>query len=214
MKGTQNHGLVYGRRVDKAKGVQDIDFYKVDHNIEVHVGTSRAFDLRTFSDADYATDQKDRKSVTGRVDMIYGAAVSCASSKQQSVAGSTTQAEFLALSVAAKHSMWMSNLVAIFEGREADEIEGVPLLFGDNRASIQLTKGVSNTSKVKHVDVAFFHILDEVKKGKVKAYWVPGGDQLADGFTKPLPRIAFERNRERIGLLDVESVEREYVKRS
>ena len=57
-------------------------------------------------------------------------------------------------------------------------------------------------------------VIPDVKKGKVKAYWVPRGDQLADRFTKPLSRIAFEKSRERIGLFDVESVEREFVKRS
>lgn len=81
----------------------------------------------------------------------------------------------------------------------------------ETRASIQLTKGVSNILKIKHVDVAFFHILDEQKNGKIKTYWVPGGDQLADTFTKSLPRVAFEKNKGRIGLWDVEEVEKEYA---
>lgn len=213
VKGTLNHGLVYGARVEKLRGVQDLDYYSVDHNIEVHVGTSKAFDIRTFTDADYATDKSDRKSISGRVDMINGAAVSCCSTKQQSVAKSTAQSEYLALSDGAAHAIWIQNVVDILE-RRAEKGEGVALIFGDNRAAIQISKGVSNTSKIKHIDVAFHHILDEVKKGTVRTYWVPGTEQLADTFTKPLPRLAFELNKEKIGILDVEEVEKSFRSRS
>ena len=50
----------------------------------------------------------------------------------------------------------------------------IALLFGDNRALIQLTNGVSNTSKIKYIDTAFHYILNEVKKGTVKVYWILG----------------------------------------
>lgn len=211
VKGTLYYGLVYGSKVEKLAGVQDVDYYSVDHNIEVFVGTSKAQDIRTFTDADYATDKSDRKSVSGRVDMIYGAAVSCGSTKQKSVSKSTTQSEYLALSDGAAHSLWIQRVVNTLEGASRTNLkEGVALLFGDNRASIQISKGVSNTSKIKHIDTAFHHILDEVRKGTVKAYWVPGTEQLADGFTKPLPRLAFERNRELIGIMDVEVVKERY----
>jgi hypothetical protein len=76
----------------------------------------------------------------------------------------------------------------------------VPLLLGDNKGAVQLTRGVSNTSKIKHIDTAFHHVVDEVKEGRIQVYWVPGENMLADGMTKPLPREAFERNRRRIGI--------------
>ena len=76
------------------------------------------------------------------------------------------------------------------------------LPYGDvnNKGAIQLTRGVSNTSKIKHIDTAFNHVVDEVKEGRIQVYWVSGKNMLADGMTKPLPREAFERNRTRIGI--------------
>jgi len=58
-------------------------------------------------DADYATDKSNRKLVSGRVDIIYRAAVSCGSLKQKPVSRSTTQSEYLALSDGASHSLWI-----------------------------------------------------------------------------------------------------------
>jgi len=47
-------------------------------------------DAQTFSDVDYVTDPRDRKSVTGRILLVLGGAVTWASTKQKSVAKLTT----------------------------------------------------------------------------------------------------------------------------
>ena len=78
--------------------------------------------------------------------------------------------------------------------------DAVPLLFGDNKGATQLTKGVSTTSKIKHIDVLFHHIVDEAKQGGIKVSWVPGEYMVADGMTKTLPREAFERHRAGMGI--------------
>jgi hypothetical protein len=59
---------------------------------------------------------------------------------------------------------------------------------------------VSNTSKIKHIDIAFHHVVDEVDQGRIGVYWVRGENMLADGMTNSLSREAFERNRRRIGI--------------
>ena len=68
---------------------------------------------------------------------------------------------------------------------------------------IQGTHRASNTSKIKHIDIAHHHIIDKVKKGTIKTYWVPGEHMLADEMIKPLPRDSFERNRAAIGIREV-----------
>ena len=54
--------------------------------------------------------------------------------------------------------------------------------------------------KIKHIDTSFHQVVDEVKKGSIKLFLVPGEEMLADGFTKPLLRPAFEDKRARIGV--------------
>ncbi|KJZ78398.1 hypothetical protein HIM_02436 [Hirsutella minnesotensis 3608] len=196
---TIHHGITYGGNNEHAQGVEgsDIDYYSIDHNIEGHVGSAGLQDGEAFSDTDYATDPRDRKSILGFVFMVYGGAVMTYSKKMKSVARSTTEAEYVGMGEATKAALWGRRLLAELEGKGE---QTVPLLLGDNKGAVQLTRGVSNTSKIKHVDIAFHHVVDEVKEGRIQVYWVPGENMLADGMTKPLPREAFERNRRRIGI--------------
>lgn len=196
---TIHYGITYSGNNKHAEGVEggDIDYYSVDHNIEGHVGSAGLQNGDAFSDTDYATDPRDRKSILGFVFMVYGGAVMTYSKKMKSVARSTTEAEYVGMGEATKAALWGRRLLAELEGKGE---QAVPLLLGDNKGAVQLTRGVSNTSKIKHIDIAFHHVVDEVKQGRIQVYWVPGENMLADGMTKPLPKEAFERNRKRIGI--------------
>lgn len=197
IKYTIGFGIQYGGK----EVYNDLDYFTVDHNIIGYAGTSKRDDMQAFSDADHASDPVDRKSVRGYVFMISGGAVCYSSTKQRSVAGSTAEAEYIALSMASRQAIWTRRVVSSIEG--TPENCAVPILFGDNKASIQLSKGVSNTSKIKHIDTSFHQIIDEISKKSIELFWVPGKEMLADGFTKPLPRPAFEDKRARIGVVDV-----------
>ena len=179
-----------------------MDYFTVDHSIIGYAGTSKKGNMQAFADVDHASDPIDRKSIRGYVFTIFGSAICFSSTKQRSVAGSTTEAEYIALSLASRQASWTRRLVSSIEGTPTNS--AIPLLFGDNKASLQLSRGVSNTSKIKHIDTSFHQIIDEVKNGSIKLFWVPSEEMLADGFTKPLPRPAFEDKRARIGVVDIE----------
>jgi hypothetical protein len=199
---TLTFGIWFGGKNHKAEGVIPINYYDVDHGIEAHVGAAGPLDTMAFSDSDYAADPRDRKSLLGFVLMVHGGVVLHYSKKMNSVARSTTEAETVGMSEALKQVIWLRRLIAILEGHK-DDLATVPMLYGDNKGAVQGTRGTSNTSKIKHIDIAHHHIVDEVKKGTIKTYWVPGENMLADGMTKPLPRDKFERNRAAIGIRKV-----------
>jgi hypothetical protein len=195
-------GIWFGGKNHHAEGVEPIDYYNVDHGIEVHVGAAGPLDTMAFSDSDYAADPRDRKSLLGFILMVHGGVVLHYSKKMNSVARSTAEAETVGMSEALKQVIWLRRLIAILEGHQ-NELATIPMLYGDNKGAVQGTHGSSNTSKIKHIDIAHHHIIDEVKKGTIKTYWVPGEHMLADGMTKPLPRDSFERNRTAIGIREV-----------
>jgi hypothetical protein len=199
---TLKFGIWFGGKNHHAEGVEPIDYYNVDHGLEAHVGAAGPLDTMAFSDSDYAADPRDRKSLLGFVLMVYGGVVLHYSKKMNSVARSTTEAETVGMSEALKQVIWLRRLIALLEGHQ-NELVTVPMLYGDNKGAVQGTRGASNTSKIKHIDIAHHHIIDEVKKGTIKTYWVPGEHMLADGMTKPLPRDSFERNRAAIGIREV-----------
>ena len=204
VSGTLEYGIIY-RHGDKLTPpeVARTEYYTVDHGLEIHSGTASVKDAQTFSDADYATDPRDRKSVTGRISLVSGGAVTWASTKQKSVAKSTTQAEYVGLSDAAREALWLRDMIAFLRCSERKEKKIVPMIFGDNEASIQLARGLSNTGKIKHVDTAFHHILDETREGNLKIFWVPGKHMLADGLTKPLPAFSFIEKRAEVGMAPI-----------
>ena len=82
---TIKNGITYGGNNEHAEGVEgsNIDYYSVDHNIEGHVGAASLQDGEAFSDTDYATDPRDRKSILGFVFMVYGGAVMTYSKKMK-----------------------------------------------------------------------------------------------------------------------------------
>ena len=201
IKGT----VTFGIRWSGPNLVPDEDNYK--HGIEGHAGSSKKDDVLAFSDSDHASDPTDRKSCRGAVFLVQGGAVAYKSEKQKSVASSTAEAEYIALSMATKMAIWVRKMVTKLERFGVTNVDGVeepvPILFGDNKASIQLGKGISNTGKIKHIDTAFHEVKDESRKGTILLQWVPGDQMLADGFTKPLPRVTFEIAREKIGVCGV-----------
>lgn len=72
-----------------------------------------------YADADYTDDQQDRKSILGCVLMLNGGIVHCSSRKMHSVARSTTEAEYVGDSEAAKKVIWLRRLVAELKARTA-----------------------------------------------------------------------------------------------
>ena len=64
-----------------------------------------------FVDASFQTDRDDSRSQSGYVFCLNGGAVVWKSSKQDTVADSTTEAEYIAASEAAKEAMWIKKFI-------------------------------------------------------------------------------------------------------
>ena len=75
------------------------------------LGGSGSLKVVGYSDSDYAGDKSDRKCILGYVYMLGGAPIAWRSRKQKSVATSTTEAEYMALSSCAREGMWMVQLL-------------------------------------------------------------------------------------------------------
>ncbi len=85
-----------------------------------------------YSDSDWAGDPDDRHSTTGNVFLMAGGAVSWLSKKQSIVALSTSEAEYVALSLATQEAVWLRKLLANL----TDELSGPTKLMEDNQGAI------------------------------------------------------------------------------
>jgi transposase InsO family protein len=136
--------------------------------------------LISFSDASYA-EEKGRKSRTGFVFLQGSGAVSWLSKKQEVVASSSTEAEYIALSRTAKEGKWL-NILAQELG-----VSNVPItIFEDNQSAIKLAENHILNDRSKHIDVRYHFIREEVEKNNFIIQHIPTNFQTADILTKSL----------------------------
>ncbi|KAL4176616.1 hypothetical protein KRP22_001557 [Phytophthora ramorum] len=142
-------------------------------------------DFRGYSDADWAGDLADRKSTSGYAFMLMGAPVSWGSKKQSSVSLSTSEAEYIALSLAIQEGKWIHRLLCEILAA-ANETGPELMIREDNQSCIKMTKNPVNHGRAKHIDIKYHHIRDEVKRGEVKLEYCETSVMLADIMTKAL----------------------------
>uniref|UniRef100_A0AAV1VCX2 Reverse transcriptase Ty1/copia-type domain-containing protein n=1 Tax=Peronospora matthiolae TaxID=2874970 RepID=A0AAV1VCX2_9STRA len=146
---------------------------------------SDKIDFRGYSDADWAGNHADRKSTSGYTFMLMGAPVSWGSKKQSSVSLSTSEAEYIALSLAIQEGKWVHRLLC--EILAAANEPGPDLVIReDNQSCIKMTKNPVNHGRAKHIDIKYHHIRDEVKRGEVQLEYCETSVMMADIMTKGL----------------------------
>lgn len=154
-----------------------------------------------YTDSDFAGDLDERKSTSGYIFLYNGGPVSWSCRRQECIAVSTTEAEFVAGSESAKEAIWILKFLT-----EIGETNTGPIpLYSDNQSAIKLIKNSEVHQRSKHIDVKYFHIREKQQKGLIDIRYVGTKDQLADIFTKALATPRFNFLRELIGVTDVGS---------
>uniref|UniRef100_A0AAV1V6F4 Reverse transcriptase Ty1/copia-type domain-containing protein n=1 Tax=Peronospora matthiolae TaxID=2874970 RepID=A0AAV1V6F4_9STRA len=146
---------------------------------------SDKIDFRGYSDADWAGDHADRKSTSGYTFMLMGAPMSWGSKKQSSVSLSTSEAEYIALSLAIQEGKWVHRLLCEILAA-ANELGPDLVIREDNQSCIKMTKNQVNHGRAKHIYIKYHHIRDEVKRGEVQLEYCEASVMMADIMTKGL----------------------------
>lgn len=171
LKGTINHGLRF--KCDQKK------------------------QLLAYSDADYAGDLETRRSTTGYVLSFAGGTVPWNSQRQQAVALSTTDAEYMAACQITKEIVWMKRLM-----KELLNADVQTTLLIDNQSAISLIKNPVFHKRVKHIDIRFHYIRERYAQKDFTLEYIASKEQHADILTKPLPRQLHMYHREALGICE------------
>jgi hypothetical protein len=155
--------------------------------------------LKGFVDSDFAGCEDSRRSTTGWVFTLAGGPVSWSSQRQKTVATSTMDAEYIAGAEAAKEAVWIRNFINDLR-IPGVHIDTVPLYI-DNNSALKLTRNPEFHSRSKHIDVKHHFIREKVDEGVINTQRVETTDNLADVFTKALPRPTHEGLVNRLNLL-------------
>ena len=117
-------------------------------NIGLWYPKGAKFKLVGYSDADYAGCKVDRKSTSGTCQFLGRSLVSWSSKKQNSVALSTAEAEYVAAGSCCAQLLWMRQTLKDF----GYSLTKVPLLC-DNESAIMIAYNPVDHNRTKHIDI-------------------------------------------------------------
>ncbi|WKA06380.1 hypothetical protein VitviT2T_024283 [Vitis vinifera] len=140
--------------------------------------------LRAFSDADWAGDPTDRRSTTGYCFLLGSSLISWRSKKQTFVARSSTEAEYRALADTTSELLWLRWLL---KDLGVSTSSATPLYY-DNQSAIHIAHNDVFHERTKHIEIDCHFIRYHLLHGALKLFSVSSKDQLADIFTKSLPK--------------------------
>ncbi|KAJ9543591.1 hypothetical protein OSB04_023298 [Centaurea solstitialis] len=150
-----------------------------------------------YSDASFQTDRDDFRSQSGYIFTLNGGAISWKSSKQDTIADSTTEAEYIAASNAAKEAVWLRNFLS--DLRVVASVSRPIDIFCDNSGVVAQAKEPRKHHKSRHV-LRKYHIREIIERGDVRICKIPTEDNVADPLTKPLARVKHEAHANSIGM--------------
>lgn len=152
--------------------------------------------LECFSDSDHGGDKTTGRSTSGIICMYAGGVISWASRKQSSVAISSTEAELVAASEAAREIVWLKRLF-----NEVTKLNETPSLQIDNDAAIKLSQNPELHRRTKHIAIRHFYVRELVTNNELTVKYVPTEYQCADILTKPVHKPRLKQISNMIGLM-------------
>ena len=155
--------------------------------------------LTGFADADWGTSDDTRHSVCGYVYTLDGGTISWSAKQQTVVALSSTEAEYIGITHAAKEAIWLKALLTDLV--HPDFAKHAVRLHSDNKGAMDLALNNSFHARTKHISIRYHFIREAIERGDVELEYRRTEDMPADIFTKPLARARLEHLRSLMGLL-------------
>ena len=147
------------------------------------------------TDSDWASDNTSRRSQTGYFLKLADGIISWTSRAQKTVALSSTEAEYMALSDCSRQVVWVKNLL-----KEIDhEVNAIPI-YGDNQGSIFIASNPVTEKRSKHIDIRYHYIREVIEKGHIELFFIDGNENPADLLTKNLGVVKLQKFRGLLGL--------------
>ena len=149
-----------------------------------------------YCDADFARCRVERKITSGLCILLGGCLISWNSKKQNSIALSIAEAEYVASGTCTAQILWVQSQLADY----GLTIKRIPIMC-DNTSAINLAKNSIVHSRTKHIEIRYHFIRDHIRKGDIELKFIDTTRQLADLFTKPLGAERFNSLVRELGMI-------------
>lgn len=139
-------------------------------------------DIHGYCDADWASDIDDRKSCTGYVFKLQNGSISWASKKQPTVALSSVEAEYMALSMASQEAFWIRQTLGELLNEDVRAIK----IYSDNQGAINMGQNQIYSPRTKHIDIRHHFVRESINCGNIQLDYINTNLMIADNLTKPV----------------------------
>jgi len=160
----------------------------LDYTITYNGNTTNSLYTKGYTDADYAGDKDEYKSTTGYIFYLANGPIAYSTKLQEVTAQSTTEAEYIALATATKEATFIK---AILEELDYFQQSNIPI-YSDNNGALLLAKNPTFHARSKHINVRYHLVRQKLADNTISIHYIPTNKQVADGLTKPLPRVKFK----------------------
>ena len=164
--------------------------YKDNYKIDPNINSTGPTNLQGMVDSDWAGDTAHRKSVSGIILTIAGGCILYKTKYQDTLALSTTEAEFTAACDAGKCILYVRSIL--------DEInvpqDNATTLYIDNNGALLMGNAQKPTRRTRHMDLKKFALLDWIKKDLLIMKRIKTSDNSSDAMTKQTGRQLFHRH--------------------
>lgn len=180
-----------------------LSYLRLTRTLALELGGEDHFQVA--SDASFADNTTDRKSSQAYAMKLFGGMIGWRANKQETVTTSTTEAELLALSQAAKEALFVSRLLSELQIRLDDSRIRIEC---DNKQTIRLVTAEVATlqTKLRHVDIHNHWLRQEVANKKITVEYTASAEMIADGLTKALQGTDFVRFRNQLNMTAIDGL--------
>ena len=190
----------YGSNPDEdhmAAAIQVFQYLKATSHLWLTYNSSNGSEFLGWCNADWASDPDTHRSTTGYVFQVNSGAVAWSSRKQRTVALSSAEAEYMALTEAIKHALWttqvLQNLQFDFD---------LPIsIHEDSKGARDISADNVYHQRTKHIDIKYHFVREKVKDGLIEIVEIKSSENVADIFTKPLSEPTHWKHLHGLGLV-------------
>jgi hypothetical protein len=146
-----------------------------------------ALESHGHSDSDWATCSLTRRSFTGICVRLEGGTIGYKTKLQLTVAGSSTEAEFMAAYYLAKMLLYVRSILYDLDIPQ----EAAAVIYEDNDGCTAMANAGKPTTRTRHMDIKYFALSEWTEQDLIILERVSTAQNMADHFTKCLSRILF-----------------------
>ena len=154
------------------------------------------FSLIGYSDSDWAGSVDDMRSTSGYVFFVNHGVFSWLSKKQETVAQSTAEAEYISAAAATNQAIWLRKILTDLRLNQDESTT----IYCDNMSTVAIAKNPILHGRTKHIKIKYHAVREAEQSKEISLVHCLGENQVADIMTKGLNKSKFEEFRLKLGV--------------